>query len=390
MQRTILLLICSLIFISSGPTSGKIDKIYKANALLEFPDLVSELFKDKDVVFIGENHRIKQHVGFISEVIPILQKKGIHILFSEFANYSDTKLADSICLAPAYNEKLVYQILHRSEWDWAYQEYADIYHAAWSVNHNLKKGEQPFRIIGLQPDLNYSAIQAPADWDNPDKIREYWNYKNNKTWLEIIESEAIGKNQKALVHCGYHHAFSKFHHPIVMDGKFVRYETDREGTSVYNKYPQKVVTAILYNSLPQRPDLEKIFIKPFSGAIDSVILSLPEGHNHFGFISAKSRLGNLIDTSSFYSMGYGRISLKDFCDAVIVVGPVCDYESATLIDNFINDGNLENSKIQAFPYSFTREGTVQSFNDSINLWHQDNLRYIEKIKKSCSLHTGRE
>jgi hypothetical protein len=310
-------------------------------------------------------HRTKQHEEIVIGIIPVLQKQGIHLLFSEFANYSDTKLADSLLTAREYNEQLVFSIIQKCEWDWAYQEYADIYKSAWSVNQHLRKGEPPFRIIGLQPDLNYSAIQTPQDWDDPEKRQSFWNDANN------------------VVHCGLHHSFTKFHHPIVMNGNFTGFEKGREGTTVYNKYPKRVVTAILYYPHPKKPELMGEFIRPFYGVIDSLTQLLPEKYNEFGFITSRSVLGNLTDTNSFYSMGYGTLVLKDFCDAMIVPGSVCDYEAVTLIENFIREGNLENSIIQAFPYNYTRNWTVRSCNDSIRKWHEDEVKYLKK-NKNCN------
>jgi len=378
-MRRIIISLITLSIIISCTAQKKSEKIYKDNSILPIPEFFKSIFKEKEIVFLGESHRIKQQVEFVSNIIPILQRQDVHILFSEFANYSDTKLADSLLTAKKYDEELVLRIIHRSDWNWAYKEYADIYKAAWTVNQNLKQGEQAFRIIGLQPDLNYSAIQTADDWDNIEKRKSYWNDQNN-SWLNIIENEAISKNGKAIVHCGMHHSFTKYHHPIVMNGKFVRFEKDREGTTVYNKYPQKILTALIYNPLPEKPELMGSFIRPFNGVIDSLLQLLPGKLNEFGFITGKSVLGNRTDTSSFYSMGYGTLVLKDFCDAMIVVGSVCDYEPVTLIENFINEGNLENSIIQAFPYNYTKQWTVKSCNDSIRKWYEDEAKYLTRVK----------
>jgi len=365
MQKIIISLITLLIVISCT-TQKEFKKIYKVNSILSIPELFKSIFREKEIVFLGEFHRIRQQVEFVNTIIPLLQRQHVHILFSEFANYSDTRLTDSLLTAKDYDEKLVLQIIHRSDWNWAYKEYTEIYKAAWKVNQNLKQGEQPFRIIGLQPDLNYSAIQTADDWDNVEKRHLFWNDENN-SWLNIIENEAISKNRKAVVYCGLHHSFTKYHHPIVINGKFVRFEKDREGTKVYNKYSQMVVTALFYNPLPEKPELTGRFIRPFNGVIDSVTQLLPKKLNEFGFITSKSVLGNRTDTSSYYSMGYETLVLKDFCDAIIVLGSVCDYEPVTLIENFTHEGNLENTIIQAFPYTYIKDWTVKSCNDTTSV-----------------------
>jgi hypothetical protein len=379
MQKIIIWLI-TLLSIGLCKAQTNSQKVYRENSLMPVSELLNTMFHQYEIVFLGESHRIRQQVQLVSSMIPILQKQGVHVLFSEFANYADTRSADSLLTAKDYDEELVFRIIHRCEWDWAYQEYADIYKAAWTVNKHLRKGEQPFRIIGLQPDLNYSVIQKPEDWDNVEKRKLYWNDEHN-SWLNIIETEAISKNRKALVHCGLHHAFTKFHHPVVIDGKFVRFDPDREGTRVYNKYPGKVATIVIYNHHPGKPDLAGEGIRPFHGVIDSITQLLPSEDREFGFMTNRSTLGNQTDTCSFYSMGYGILAMKNFCDAVIVAGPVCNYVTATLIEHFVNEKNLENTIIQAFPYSFKKDWTVQSCNDSIRKWREDESLYLEKIKK---------
>lgn len=379
MQKTLTSLI-TLLSIISCTAQTNFQKFYKDNSLMPVSELLNTMFKNYEIVFLGESHRIKQQVQLVSSTIPLLQMQGVHVLFSEFANYADTKLADSLVTAKDYNEELVFRIVHGCEWDWAYQEYADIYKAAWTVNQHLRRGEQAFRIIGLQPDLNYSAIQKPDDWDNVEKRKLYWNDEYN-SWLNIIENEAISKNRKAMVHCGLHHSFTKFHHPIVSGGKFIRFERDREGSRIYNKYPDKTATIVIYHHHPEKPDLSGQGIRPFHGVIDSITQLLSPRDKEVGFLTNKSVLGNQTDTSSFYSMGYGTLIMKNFCDAIIVVGSVCDYETATLIENFVGEKNLENTIIQAFPYSFKKDWTVQSCNDSIRKWHEDEKIYLEKGKK---------
>lgn len=378
MNKKFLFLIAVLTFISCA-TSNKTLKIYNENSLLTIPELFNTVFKEKDIVFLGESHRIKKQVEFISSMIPILQKQGIHILFTEFANYSDTKLTDSLLSSENYNEELAQQIIHNSSWDWAYKEYADIYKAAWKVNHNRFKGEKLFRIIGLQPDINYSVMQKSDDWEIAEKIQLFWNNKDN-SWLNIIEKEAILKKSKAVVYCGLHHSFTKFHHPIVIDGKFVRFEQDREGTQFYNKYPTKTATIILYNHHPQKPYLFTNGVKPFNGLVDSIIGLLPANSRKFGFFTNQSALGYTTDTMSYYSMGCEKLVMKNFCDAFVVLGSVCDYETVTLIKNFINDKNLKKTIIQSFPYYFKKDWTVKECNDSIRKWLKEENIYLEKLK----------
>mgnify|MGYP000923008640 CR=1 FL=1 len=62
------------------------------------------------------------------------------------------------------------------------------------------------------------------------------------------------------------------------------------------------------------------------------------------------------------------IRLKDLADAVIVPGPVDQYQTATLIPGFIEEKDLPEVIRQAWPYEWTRDWTVKSANDTLARW----------------------
>src|SRR5438552_15524032 len=77
------------------------------------------------------------------------------------------------------------------KWDpqigWAFQEYADVFRAAWTLNHGLRKGAPRFRIVAtdLRPDW---ALVHPGDnittrqqrwqawWGSNQIARNVWMY----------------------------------------------------------------------------------------------------------------------------------------------------------------------------------------------------------------------
>jgi uncharacterized iron-regulated protein len=82
--------------------------------------LISQ-FKVKDVIFLGELHRIKEQVTFVCKMIPLLRKNGICILFSEFASFKDTKRIDSLITAKTFNDSLAQRIQFDNAWYWGYR-----------------------------------------------------------------------------------------------------------------------------------------------------------------------------------------------------------------------------------------------------------------------------
>ncbi len=120
-------------------------------------------FNDKDVIFLGELHCIKEQVEFVGSMIPVLHKNGINLLFSEFARFKDTRRIDSLITARTFDKKLAARIMFDDSWDWGYQEYVDIYFSAWQTNQMLKPHEKPFRIIGLEDyDGEFTGTRDPG------------------------------------------------------------------------------------------------------------------------------------------------------------------------------------------------------------------------------------
>ncbi len=381
LQMKFLFTIVSLVLII-GCTKTNEKLVNKYNLLSPDSVIVAE-FVDNDIVFLGESHRRKQHAEFVNNLIPKLYKNGVKIIFTEFADYSLTNFVDSVLTALKYDENAARKIIHTSDWSWAYKEYVDLYKAVWQLNSTLKTNQKPFRIIGLQPEINYSAIKFPDDWQSVEKRKAYWNYTDSTTWVAIIEKEALEKKQKALVYCGRNHAFSKFHHPIVVDGKFIRFERRREGTQLLNSYKGKVSTVLLHSFWNDKSNKYSSAIVPFNGILDSISDLNPLKDKAYGFSTDKSSLGNLIDTTSFYSMGRDSVYLKEMCDSYIVLTPVCSLSIVSFIPDFVNELNFDYSKMQDYPNNFYTDWTIKAMNDSLRAWYQLEETYLNLMRRNC-------
>lgn len=336
---------------------------YQANdsekQLLPARDFLISQFSTKDIILLGEFHRIKEYPAFVAKMIPLLHKNGINILFSEFALFEDSKLIDSLINCSTFNEKLAIKIQHHDSWDWAYQEYIDIYRAAWAVNHAVKKGEENFRIIGLERkesiDLDYDMAYA-----------------------KLVSDSAIKKNRKALVYCGINHAFTAFNHPYVVNGKAAGFVSNRMGNLLYKKYPEKVATVIMHGPWPSMTSFPYAGYPSFVRKLDSISNALPGNIKEFGFLTSGSFPLDLRDDDSYYSQGYPASSLKNYCQGYIVLVPVCQLSPVSIIPDFINSSNIEDTRKRAG----IGDIGIHAFNDTIRKWlddESDSLRIL-KIK----------
>jgi hypothetical protein len=317
--------------------------------------LISQ-FKVKDVIFLGELHRIKEQVTFVCKMIPLLRKNGICILFSEFASFKDTKRIDSLITAKTFNDSLAQRIQFDNAWYWGYREYVDLYLAAWKTNQDLLPGEKPFRIIGIEIDNAHGT--------DPEQV-----------WAHIIDSLSIKKGEKALVYCGMHHAFTNYFHPYLVNDTLKGFVSNRAGNWLYKKYPDKTITVLMHG--PWYGYSYNTSVLPCNGRIDSLLKSLTPGVKEIGFSTSGDLLSGFKLSYSLYSIGYPDATLRDLCQGYIVVKPVCELNPVTVIPDFINRSNINETIVQAEMGNLT----IQAFNDSLRSGFIKNTENLTGIKK---------
>lgn len=191
-------------FLSSGPVAPE--------------EFVISKFARYDLVLIGEPHWVRQHVTLVSGLIPRLYTAGVNVLAIEFARRSDQAQIDSLLNGAVYDERLARRTTMQCLVQWGYQEYVDLYRAAWQVNQKLPPGTPRFRILGLGNSPDYSVIRTRKDLDDPQVRRKFLRGETEKDWATLLIDSVLARHQKALVYCGTHHAFTKYAQPIVSDG----------------------------------------------------------------------------------------------------------------------------------------------------------------------------
>ena len=77
----------------------------------------------------------------------------------------------------------------------------------------------------------------------------------------VVERYALARDQKALVFCGYAHAFSGFEQPVARDGQVVRVDDARMGNLLRSRYGDRVCTVLLHAPWPGlTPDLLSVIL----------------------------------------------------------------------------------------------------------------------------------
>jgi hypothetical protein len=326
---------------------------------LEPTAYVTGRFDDHDVVFLGEMHRIRHDVEFVQSLLAPLHARGVRVLATEFGRREDQADIDALLGAPEWNETLAREITFRQFVWWGFQEYVDVYRAAWELNRSLPDWSPPFRIIGVNDSPDWSFIETQADRDRSEIKRRVWRGGSEKLWAQAI-LDAVADGEKVLVHCGLHHAFTAYRQPIVIDGAFSHFDRDlRCGNHVYAALGERTMTICLHAPWSGAGGYGDDLRHPADGVIDALMLAV--GPRPVGFDLDGGPFGELHVVDAVYRHGYDDFRLADLCDGWIYTRPISRYEGMTPIPGWINDANLARARAQS-PNPAYREGSCEAFN----------------------------
>ena len=321
------------------------------------------LFSDHDVVFLGEQHRVKHDALLIQSLIEPLHEAGVRVLAIEFGRREDQPLIDSLLYAPEWNEGLAREIVSKMSVFWGYREYVDIYRAAWMLNQGLPDGAPRFRILGINDSPDWSFVTTDADRDDSTVMRKVWRGGSEEHWAGVI-LDAVTSGERVMVYCGIHHAFTEYRQPIVSGGEFKRFDSSnpRCGNHVFAALGKRTVTVFLHAPWNGSGGYGSRMLHPADGVIDALMLA--EGPRPVAFDIDEGPFGELSVEDAVYRHGYEGFKLADFCDGWIYTTPISEYVGVTPIPGWVNESNLERARSQS-PNPNYREASVEKFNEGV-------------------------
>jgi hypothetical protein len=312
-------------------------------------DYVIASLQQHDIVFLGEFYKISQNAALVKDLVPRLYAAGIRNLGIEYALSDDQKDIDALVTAPTWNEAGARAIIFDWVVTWGYQEYVDLFKAAWQVNSTRPAGAAPFRIVGLNVRQDWSVLTTEKDLSDPTVVaRMYAKGVPDAHMAEVIQKEFLQKGLKALIYTGTQHAFTRYHS--------VEYEKNaasmklpeirRAGNIVAAAAPGRVYTIALHAPWPDTSQKSGLGY-PVGGSIDSLIDALPDGKKSGGWDLAGTPMGRLSIAGSSYASP-AATTLADLFDGYIVQGPLREYTAVTAIPDFIRPQDADRAS-QEFP-----------------------------------------
>jgi hypothetical protein len=218
-------------------------------------DYVLSVFTAHDIVFLGEFFKIKQNVLLVQGLVPRLYAAGVRNLGIEYALSDDQKDIDALVTGPAWDEAKARAITFDWLVTWGYQEYIDLYKAAWKLNHRLPAGARPFRVVGLNVRQYWEYFKSNKDLADPQIVaRIFARGVPDAHMAEVIEKEFLQKGEKALVYCGTQHIFTRYrsreYEKNAAEMKLA--ETRRAGTIMAEKIGARAFCISLHAPWPDR------------------------------------------------------------------------------------------------------------------------------------------
>ena len=336
-------------------------------------EYVVDKFKQHDVVILGEGHRVRETCEFVSDLIePLYYQAGIRYLAMEFLKYKNTSLANQLVTGETYDEELVLDLFRDYGEIWGYQEYMDILRAVWQVNHTLPPKAEKFIVIGLDSDWDINVLRTGRSlWRLPGVIQRM--IARDKFMAKVLDWKVLKKGQKALVHIGGHHDFTRYRQPIVKNGKLVREIPPRFGCILYEKYKDKIFQIMLH----RRHSSPKIIITdeaksqpPLIGFLEDVLAK--NGNVPVGFDVEGTPFAPLRDSKNYLFAYQNYVVFSDIAQGYIFLKPLKKLNLVSWAIGFVNKENFE--QLEDFLW---RRGQIQKnecqtpeeLNERMKQWH---------------------
>ncbi len=229
-------------------------------------DYVLEKFQTRKWIFLGEYHRIKHDVDLVTALIPRLHKEtDVRHLALEFLCRNLTEEATELISAAEWNRKRAIDFFRSQFPGWHYEEYLEIFKAAWQSNRKLGETRGAFRLVGLHPCPDYEVVHFSDDEAaverEQDKQRRY-----DEIMAEALEERVLKPGVKALIVLGVAHSTAKFQEYWFGTDKPLR----RMGNLVYRPpYKDEMFFVCLHAPFWDAGTQKDIY--PFDGVLDRLM-----------------------------------------------------------------------------------------------------------------------
>jgi heme-binding uptake protein ChaN (Tiki superfamily) len=293
-------------------------------------DYVVSRFQTHDVVFLGEEHLTRPRLLFLQRLIPLLYRAGVHTLGYEMANTDDQQEVDRLVNAPAFDEAAAFETLARWDFMWPYQEYADVFRAAWEVNKGLPAGAPRFRILALDVRPDYRRLLPGMDPKSYESrgliVGGDRDLVRNVRMADVLRQEVVRKGIKALVFNGGGHSQTRYRRPSRDSSGPRRMSV---GYMIHSQIGDRAMSVMVIGPQPAGKD----------AVTDLVMACLAPGVDSGGFDTKGSPLGAVL-----MKAGPDTVRVEDFFDGYAFVDMTKRWRAATPNLRYITEERVRKAR----------------------------------------------
>ena len=293
-----------------------------------------ELAASKQLVLLGDQVGISQHVRFVADSLPQLYSAGVTNLAWEFTHHRSQERLDDLVSAESWNESrctdLFVDLLGIG---FTYREYADVLKAAWSLNRSLDADAEPFRVIGLGLPTH---IEDPELLDGRSatelELRNWWmggHYRDIAAFhmANTLTNEVLRRGQRAVVLLSAERTTTGLIQWV--DG----FPTVSVGNLLHRWMGEGVARVVFHGAVADSGAIERV---------ESLVAAAPEHPEELGISLHLSTLGNVAVNEVVGSIDGTQTSLRlrDIADSYIWLGNIETWAPCQLIEGVITDDNF--------------------------------------------------
>ena len=296
---------------------------------------IVELAKAKQLVLLGDQIGIAQHVAFVSEVLPELYEAGVHNLAWEFTNSRAQESLDKLLSAETWDElRCTNLFIDLLGIGFTYREYADVLKAAWSLNRSLDAHDPQFRVIGLGLP---TYVEDPSLLEGRSatelELRNWWmggHYRDVAAFhmANTLTNEVLRSGGRAVALLSGERTTTK----LVQwkDGL----PTVSVGNLLHRWMGEGVARAVFHGAVADGQAAERV---------EALVAAAPEKPETFGIDLDLATLGNVGLNEVIGSLDGNETSLrlKDVADSYIWLGNIESWRPCQLIESVATEKNFE-------------------------------------------------
>lgn len=323
------------------PTSPAADAGDGAGALLSPEEYLAEISARCQIVLLGDQIGVRQHLNFLAGSLAELADAGITNLAWEFTNTRSQDALDALIAAPEWNDQACSDLfVDLLGIGFGYREYGDVLRAVWehnSAERSRSSDQRPIRVVALGLP---SYVEDPNLLDGRSagelSLRNWWlggHYRDVSAFhvANVLTSEVLRRGERAVVYMNVGATTTR----LVEWADGVPATTP--GNLLHRWMGDGCRRVVLHGTVADTAATQRV---------EELVAQSPEarGHNavRFGLDLAASTLGSVavsavrgtIDGSST------SLRLRDVAEGYIYLGPREDWEPCTLIEDLLTPKSL--------------------------------------------------